>query len=85
MLDIHNTSLHAENDDYILMLLRRKLVELVFKVNPSLYWKYISKQGVPILYVKLTKALYSMLRSAMLIVQEAQGSFGGESVGSELI
>ena len=37
-------------------------------MDPKFYRKYVitSKQGVPILYVKLTKALYGMLCSAML-------------------
>ena len=50
------------------MLICSKLAELLVKVDPKLYRKYVikSKQGVPMLYVKLTKALYGMLRSAML-------------------
>ena len=46
-----------------------KLEELLVKVDPKLYRKYVitSKQVVPMLYVKLTKALYGMLRSAMVL------------------
>ena len=68
MLDIQNAFLHAENDENILMLLHGKLAELLIKVDPSLYRKYVItlKQGVPMLYVKLTKDLYDILRSAIL-------------------
>ena len=71
MLDIQNALLHAENDEYFLMWLRGNLSELLVKVDPSLYSKYVitSMQVVPMLYVKLTKAIYGMLRSAMLFLK----------------
>ena len=60
MLDIENAFTHTENGKNVLMLLCGKLEELLVKVHPKLYRKYFSKsnQGVPMLYVKLTKALY---------------------------
>ena len=63
MLDIKNAFLNDENDEYVLMLLRGKLAELLVKVNPSLYRKYVitPKQGVTMLYVNLTKALHVIL------------------------
>ena len=68
MLDIENDFLHAENDKYMLMLLRGKLAEILVKVDPKLYRKYVitSNQGVTVIYVKLNKVLYGMLSSAML-------------------
>ena len=68
MLDIKNDFLHTENDKYVLIMLRGKLAELLVKLDPKLYQKYVitSKQGVPILYVKPTKVIYEMLRSTML-------------------
>ena len=80
ILDIQNGFLHSENDEYVLMLLRGKLSELLVKVDPSLYRKYIitSKQGVSMLYVKLTKDLYGMLRSAMLFYKKLRGHLEGK-------
>ena len=68
MLNIENSFLHDENDEYVLILLRGKLSELLVKMDPKFYQKYVitSKQGVPILYVKLTKVLYGILRRAMM-------------------
>ena len=45
------------------MLLHGRLAELNVKIDISLYQKYVttSKKGVPMLYVKLTKALYGLL------------------------
>ena len=52
MLDTDNAFLHVENDHYVLMLLCGKLAELLDKVCPKLYRKYVitSEQGVPMLY-----------------------------------
>ena len=82
MLDIQNTFLNAENDEYVFMLLRGKLSEFLVKVNPSLYRKYVItlKQGVPMLYVKLTKALYGILRSAMLFYNNIRGHLEGKGL-----
>ena len=75
MLDIQNALLHAENDEYFLMWLRGNLSELLVKVDPSLYSKYVitSMQVVPMLYVKLTKAIYGMLRSAIMFYKKLRG------------
>ena len=50
------------------MLLRGKVAELMVRVNSTLYRPYItySKKGVPMLYVRLSEALYGILRAALL-------------------
>ena len=50
------------------MLLRGKLTKMMVTIDPSMYQKYItySKNGVPMLYVHLSEALYGMLRDALL-------------------
>ena len=72
MLDIENVFLHAENDKKVLMLLCGRLAELMVKVDPSLFHKYVtnSKKGVPMLFVKLTKALHELLHSALLFYKK---------------
>ena len=42
------------------------------KVDPYMYREYVttSKKGVPVLYVKLDKALYGMLRVALLFYKK---------------
>jgi len=47
------------------MLLEGKIAELIFKLNPKLYQKYIweNKRNKPMLYVKLKKALYGTLQA----------------------
>ena len=70
--DIPGAFLHADNDETVLMLLRGKLAELLVKVDPKLYRKYVItlRKGILMLYVKLSKALYGMLRSALLFYKK---------------
>ena len=62
ILDIANAFVHAMNDEKVLMFLRGKLAEMKVAVDPELYRKYITytSKGVPMLYVRLSKALYGM-------------------------
>ena len=72
IMDVANAFLRADNDEDVLMLLRGKLTELMVEVDPSMYREYVttSKKGVPMLYVKLDKALYGMLRPALLFYKK---------------
>ncbi len=49
------------------MLLEGQLAEFMVLVEPKLYREYVSysPSGVPMLYVRMQKALYSMLESAL--------------------
>jgi hypothetical protein len=66
--DIPGAFLHAESDEDITMVLKGRLAELMVQVAPNLYRKYITidRKGTAILYVKMQKALYGLLRSALL-------------------
>ena len=65
--DIPGAFLHADSDKDITMILKGRLAELMVKVAPNLYRKYISvdAKGSAILYVKMQKAIYGLLRSAL--------------------
>ena len=78
-MDIPTAFLHAQNDGHIIMLLRGKMDELLVKLQPELYRKYVlitSKNGELMLYVKLLKALYRLLRSALLFYKKLAGELG---------
>ena len=47
-------------DELVIMILRGELCEILCKVDPKLYTKYVTvdKRGKPVLYVQLHKALY---------------------------
>ena len=67
--------LHAENDDYIIMQLQRKMAEMMVQVDLELYRKFIttSAKGVLILCVKLNKVPYGLLKSALLFSKKLVG------------
>ena len=50
------------------MLLCGKLAKMMLRIDPALYREYIKydAKGIPLLYVRLNKALYGMLRAALL-------------------
>jgi hypothetical protein len=70
--DIPGAFLHAETDEEVIMLLKGRLAELMVMVEPSLYRKYITvnSRGETMLYVRMHKALYGMLRSALLFYRK---------------
>ena len=69
VLDVSNAFLYAHNDERVLMLLCRKLAEMMVRIDLSMYREYstYSKNGVPMLYVRLSKELYGMMRAAVLV------------------
>ena len=66
--DIHGAFLHAKCEDGdVFMLLKGKLAELMTLVEPKLYRQHVrydNKKGDAMLYVRMSKALYGMLKSA---------------------
>jgi hypothetical protein len=70
--DIPGAFLHANLDEDITMVLKGRLTELMVQVAPNLYRKYISvdRKGTTILYVKMQKAIYRLLRSALFFYRK---------------
>ncbi len=64
--------LHADSDKDITMILRSRLAELMVQVKLSLFRKYITvdKKAAAILYLKMQKAMYGLLRSAFLFYRK---------------
>ena len=70
--DIPGAFLQADNPDFVLMHLDGILAELMVQVDPKLYRKYITTntKGKPVLYVELKKAVYGMMKSALLFYRK---------------
>jgi Reverse transcriptase (RNA-dependent DNA polymerase) len=59
-------------EDKVVMRLRGKLAELMVKVAPEIYRKYviINKKGEQVLYVRLLNALYGLLKASLLFYKK---------------
>jgi hypothetical protein len=66
--DIPGAFLQADNPDFVLMRLDGILAERMVKIAPKLYRKYVTMnaKGKSVLYVQLEKAVYGMMKSALL-------------------
>ena len=66
------------------MVIRGKTAELLMRLNPELYRPYIwyTKKGVPVLYVQIEKAMYGMLRAALLFYRKLRADL--EDMGFEV-
>jgi hypothetical protein len=71
-IDIPGALLNAYNDKETFMLLKGRLAKLMVQVDPNLYQKYIiyDKNNQAPLYVKLSKAINGLLKSALLFYKK---------------
>jgi hypothetical protein len=71
-VNIPGAFLHVCNDKDTFMLLCGCLAKLMVQVNPTLYRIYViyDKNNEPLLYVKLLKAIYGLLKSALLFYRK---------------
>ena len=68
IIDLPGAFLHADCPDHVIMRFHGRLAELMVLAAPQVYRKYVTTdvKGEPVLFVKLQKALYGMLKSALL-------------------
>ena len=68
VIDLPGAFLHADCDDHVVMRFQGRLAELMVLAAPQIYWKYVTMdvKGQSVLFMKLQKALYGMLKSALL-------------------
>ena len=80
--DFAHAFMHVHNYERVLMILRGKLSEMMVRIDPSMYREYItySKNGVHMLYVRLSKALYVMLRAALLFYKRLRSDLEDRGV-----
>ena len=73
-VDIPNAFVQTDlnPDEMIVMRLRGRLAELMVKVAPEVYSKYVvyDNKGQMMLYVRLRKALYGIMRAAILFYEK---------------
>ena len=70
-INVPGTFLHTDNVDYVIMKMVRALAELMAKTHPRLYRQYIVlKKGKSVVYLRLHKALYCMMKSVLLFYRK---------------
>jgi hypothetical protein len=70
-INIPGAFLHANKEDYVIMKMVGTLAELTVKTNPKMYRQYIVlEKGRFVLYLRLQKALYGMMKSALLFYRK---------------
>jgi hypothetical protein len=66
--------MQADIDEVLHVRFKGPLAQLLTKVDPNLYGKFMTKEGgKDVMYVKLTKALYGTLQAAMLFWKDLTG------------
>ena len=79
-MKIPGAFLHAENDEDVIMFVRGRLAELMTKIAPQTYRKYVTnKKGHKVLCVKVQPALYGMLKHALSFYKKLRNDL--ESIG----
>ena len=60
--------MNTDVDKLVLMVLKGELADMMIQIASEVYKKYITinKKGMPILYVKLKKVLYGLMRVSLL-------------------
>ncbi len=82
-IDIPGAFLHADNKDYVVMKMNGSLEELMVKTDPKKYQKYVTiEKGRQVLYLHLQKALYGMMKSALLFYSVGRSTHECESTGT---
>jgi hypothetical protein len=75
--NVPSTFVNTDVDKDVLMLLKGELAEMMVQIAPQIYQNYITmdKKGTKILYVKLQKALYGLMRASLLFYGKLRKEF----------
>jgi len=70
--DVPSTFVNTDVDKNVLMVLKGELAEMMVHIAPQIYRKHITVdgKGSPVLYVKLQKALYGLMRASLLFYRK---------------
>ena len=84
-MDIPGSFIITDIDEIIKMVLRGRLSELMAKLNPSIYWKYVRvENGKKLLYVQLKNAMYRTLQAALVFYQKILKCMDSQGFGLNL-
>jgi hypothetical protein len=73
-LDIPGAFMQSDMEGKVIMKLEGVMAEIILKIDPKLYKKFITQEnGKDVIYVLLKKALYGTLQAALLFWQNLSG------------
>ena len=77
------TDIKKEDQNKIIMKIRGQMVNILPKLEPSTYARYVSKENnSPILYVRMVEALYGMLTLALTFYEQFKNDI--EEIGFQI-
>ena len=68
---------NTDVDEDVIMVLKGELADMMTQIVPEVYRKYVTadRKGTPILYVKLQKKLYGLMRASLLFYRKLRKEF----------
>jgi hypothetical protein len=75
--NVPSAFINTDVDKDMLMVLKGELAKMMIEIAPQVYRKYVTvdKKGTKLLYVKLQKALYGLMRASLLFYRKLQKEF----------
>jgi hypothetical protein len=75
--DVPSAFVNTDVDKDVIMVLKGELADMMIQIEPEVYRKYVTvdRKGTTILYVKLQKALYGLMRASLLFYRKLRKEF----------
>ena len=75
--DVPSAFVNTDVDEDFIMVLKGEHADMMIQIAPEVYRKYmtVDRKGTPILYVKLQKALYRLMRVSLLFYRKLRKEF----------
>jgi hypothetical protein len=70
--DVPSAFVNKDVDEDVFMVLKGELADMMAQITPQVYRKYVTvdRKSTPILYMKLQKALYGLMRASLLFYRK---------------
>jgi hypothetical protein len=75
--DVPSAFINTDVDEDVIMVLKAELAEMMVQIAPEVYRRYVTidRKGNKVLYVKLQKALYGLMRASLLFYRKLRREF----------
>ena len=75
--DVPSAFVNADVDKDVIMVLKGELADMMVQIAPEVYRRYVTidRKGTRILYMKLQKALYGLMRASLLFYRKLRKEF----------